>query len=376
MSFTSHRRTLTGSLLALALVGLVTSCAAPIDDSQEEESVARGESELVAVADLGTLTGANGTSQAYSINAQGTIVGYSLDASGAVRAVTWVNRSIRTLPLPSGTVSSVALDINANNVAVGWRSDANGRTRAIRWTGTSNAADLAPSFDGDTLAESLNDRGEIVGWARPTGGTKIAVRFVNGGVAAVLAQAQLSTSVASDIGNLASGTNSVLGQSGAKGPFEQGNAPPGTPGALMFLPTPAGTSYTGLNAASGDGNAAVGWFRISTGPRHAIVWRANVVAPNTFPSSWSFQDLGTLGGLSSVALGINPAGTTIVGMSEPSSGGQHAFMRRQGAAMVDLGGLSTNPSCMSAAYGINQAGTIVGNSCTSAGNGQHAAAWN
>src|SRR5262249_53113123 len=143
---------------------------------------------------------------------------------------------------PSGTVDSVALDINVNDVAVGWRTDASGHTRAVRWTGTTSVADLAPGFNGDSVAEAVNDRGEIVGWARPVGGTKSAVRFVNGNVALVLPPNPLGTSVASDIGNRATGTNSVLGQAGAKTPFEQGNAPPGSPGNFMILPIPAGTS--------------------------------------------------------------------------------------------------------------------------------------
>jgi probable HAF family extracellular repeat protein len=375
MPFSLSRSRLTASLVPLAFVGSTLSCAAPIDDNAASEGTREEESAQVVVTDLGSLTGAAGQSQAFAINEHGTIVGLSFDATGAARAVVWVSRQLRTLPLPAGTVDSVALDINVNEVAVGWRMDTSGHTRAVRWTGTTSAADLAPSFNGDTVAEAVNDRGEIVGWSRPIGGTKTAVRFVNGSVALVLPANPLGTSVAADIGNVATGTNSVFGQAGAKAPFEQGNAPPGSTGNFMILPVPAGTSYTGLNAAAGTGNAAVGWYRISTGPRRATLWTANVVPPNTFPSSWNVQDLGTLGGPSSVSLGINPAGTVVVGVSDRSTGAQHAFSRRAGAGLVDLGAATSSSDCASAAYGINGAGTIVGYSCTSASS-QHAVAWN
>jgi probable HAF family extracellular repeat protein len=358
----------------LACICTAASCAAPIDDS--DGATGESELELVAGVDLGSLTGAGGTSQAFAINERGTIVGYSTDATGASRAVTWVSRRLTALPLPSGTSASVALDVNVNDVAVGWRKDANGRTRAVRWTGATSVADLAPSFVGDTTAEAVDDRGEVVGWARPTGGAKSAVRFVNGAVVNVLPADPDGLSVAADIGNRASGTNSILGQAGSRTPFEQGNTPPGTPGNFMELPVPAGTSYTGVNGAAGDGNAAVGWFRISTGPRRAALWTANVVAPNTFPSSWRVQDLGTLGGPSSTANGINPAGTVVVGVSDRSSGAPHAFSRRVGASMVDLGALTSDPGCASAAFGMNGTGTVVGYSCTSGSSGRHAVAWN
>jgi probable HAF family extracellular repeat protein len=347
----------------------------PIEEGNGEVATGENESAQVTVADLGALTGASGTSQAFAINEQGTIVGFSIDSTGAVRAVTWVRRRLTALPVPSGTGASVALDVNVNGVAVGWRRDASGRTRAVRWTGTTAVADLAPTFNGDTTAEAINDRGEIVGWARPVGGGKSAVRFANGGVVNVLPPNPFGMSFAADISNRATGANSILGQTGSRTPFEQGNTPPGTPDNFMTLPVPSGTSYTSVNGTSGDGNAAVGWFRISTGPRHAAWWRAQVVPPNTFPSSWTVQDLGTLGGASSAANGINPAGTIVVGTSDRSNGGSHAFSRRAGSGMTDLGALTSDPDCRSAAYGINGAGTIVGFSCTATSTGQHAVAW-
>ena len=73
-------------------------------------------------------------------------------------------------------------------------------------------------------------------------------------------------------------------------------------------------------------------------------------------------DLGTLGGDSASAYGINAAGT-IVGRSQTSGGDDHAFSYDPAThTMTDLGTLPGGSD--SRAYGINNAGTIVGSSDT------------
>ncbi len=79
---------------------------------------------------------------------------------------------------------------------------------------------------------------------------------------------------------------------------------------------------------------------------HACLWDV----PHT-----AFVDLGTLGGDSSVACGINDAGD-IVGYSMIADGSTHAFLRPAGGHMSDLGTLGGQ---WSAAKAINSTGQIA-----------------
>src|ERR1700722_15652876 len=75
-------------------------------------------------------------------------------------------------------------------------------------------------------------------------------------------------------------------------------------------------------------------------------------------SRYSLVDLGTLGGPTSYATGINNAGT-VVGYAATGTGQSHAFLWR-GGAMRDLGVLPGGSN--SRANAINNRGQIVGSS--------------
>ena len=87
-------------------------------------------------------------------------------------------------------------------------------------------------------------------------------------------------------------------------------------------------------------------------------------------STISVTDLGTLGGSSAAAFGINASGMA-VGWAETSTGDQQAFSSANGG-WLNLPSLSGASD--SAAYGVNASGVIVG---TSSINGQtHGEIWN
>jgi probable HAF family extracellular repeat protein len=94
-----------------------------------------------------------------------------------------------------------------------------------------------------------------------------------------------------------------------------------------------------------------------------------VAATGPSAPTYTLIDLGTLGGGSSGAYGINEGGQ-VVGESETAAGLTHAFLWEAGTGMQDLGTLGGS---FSRAYSINARGQVVGESATFTG--IHAFLW-
>jgi len=87
-------------------------------------------------------------------------------------------------------------------------------------------------------------------------------------------------------------------------------------------------------------------------------------------TGYTIKSLGTLGGLSSAAYGVNNVGG-VVGASARATGRQHAFLWRGGVGMKDLGALAGGES---EAHAINDADVAVGYS-TLANGAMRAVCW-
>ena len=82
-------------------------------------------------------------------------------------------------------------------------------------------------------------------------------------------------------------------------------------------------------------------------------------ARSSLATTYQITDLGTLGGSTSYAFGVNIHGE-VVGSSLTASGAEHVFMYQNGV-MTDLGVLNSGDT-FSRAYGVNDSGVISGQS--------------
>ncbi|BCL74692.1 hypothetical protein JHS3_04280 [Jeongeupia sp. HS-3] len=119
--------------------------------------------------------------------------------------------------------------------------------------------------------------------------------------------------------------------------------------------TPQGINASGQAA----GTATLAGNGRRPGELRAFAWLGSAI-----------QDLGTLGGRSSMANAINPSGK-VVGTAQNGRGQMHAFLWTAGDGMIDLGTLGGNNSVANA---INGSGQIVGTSQVRR-DGQHAFLW-
>lgn len=139
---------------------------------------------------LGDLGPSGSGSTAISINDKGQIAGVSSGFAtnqGVVRAVVWINGTIRDLGALGG-LHSTANAINLQALVVGWAEVADNSTAAFQWqNGKMSPLATLPgsvaSTGNGTQATAANDSGVIVGSCVTSTGETHAVIWSNGNVA-------------------------------------------------------------------------------------------------------------------------------------------------------------------------------------------------
>jgi len=225
------------------------------------------------VRDLGTLGG--GASRAWGINDRDQVVGESETADGRTHAFLWSNGQMTDLGTLGGPFSRAA-DINNRGQVVGTSMTAAGDSHAFLWE-NGVMHDLGAMAGTMSSATAINNQGQIVGSYQGPGMFDLPFGFVwrNGQW--------------SDLGSLPGGCCT-------------------DPRDINDTGQIAGLGYTAL------------------GQQRAVRWQAGVLT-----------NLGTLGGGSSYASGINNRGQVVGGSwtgADPGVG--HGFLWQDGV-MTDLG---------------------------------------
>ena len=129
---------------------------------------------------LGSLTGAAGESEAWSINDAGVAVGHSKTATGTLRAVRFELDGAVTDLGTLGGGRSWAADINERGDIVGSAENGAGITRAFLIPAGGTMIDLGTFGGAESRANAINDRGEIVGAAQSSDGEWHAFLYSDG----------------------------------------------------------------------------------------------------------------------------------------------------------------------------------------------------
>jgi probable HAF family extracellular repeat protein len=307
-----------------------------------------------AVVDLGTLGGAE--SRAFAINESGQIVGWSTSADGRRHAFLWTaDTGIVAIGERDGDVESAAFAINDAGLIAGDAAKIPGATVAVAWT-PDGIVDLGRVGDCHCpeylVAYGVNADGVVVGESMRIHVGNVAFAWQQGVLTPLFSTMTGANSGAFGVND----AGQIVGYAGSypvQPAFWSG-------GMLMLLGTLGGSSgmARAINAWGGIvGEAGVDPAFVNRS--HAFFWQ-----PGT-----GMADLGTLGGVTSVATAIN--GTFIVGQSDMEAGPPHGFIYdlNGSGAPVDLNDLiATNGEwTIAMASGINGAGAIVGWATSSEG---------
>lgn len=272
------------------------------------------------VADLGTLGGTE--SWAFGVNDLGEVVGHSRDASGTKRAFLWTEATgMRDLGGPPGTRWCEAYDINDRSQVVGrcevTRPDGSTPALPVLWS----AGAVTELVGHPGWATGINDRGEVFGQYN-TGFLGDGVYFVWRAGTRTDLTAPYEWDTLGDIndsGEAASSFSTSGGHARLLRPTTAGGYDDVDLGTL-----PAGVDSFARDINERGETAGSAFFGGPNWAYHAVVWSPG----------GTIQDLGTLGGTSSAASGVNDRGE-VVGQSAIASGELRGF-RWSGGTMTQL----------------------------------------
>ncbi len=205
-----------------------------------------------------------------------------------------------------GGDESWALGVNKSGAVVGCSTDSNGRLRAFLWTVEGGMVDLGTLGGENAAAVGINDSGEIVGYSETADGARHAfLRTTEEEMVDLGVLPGDSASESAAVADLVVGTStSAAGGARAFSWSVDTNMVP-----LVSPVSEGDTRAFGTNSASD----IVGTANVN-GNQRAVLWRAD----------GTVHELGTLGGSTSSAYGVNNAGQ-VVGESDDGSGQARAF---------------------------------------------------
>jgi probable HAF family extracellular repeat protein len=229
-----------------------------------------------------------------------------------------------------GSDWSTATAINTCGEITGRSRRADLTTRPFRFT---EATGMSEVVVGDTRfaeGDAINERGTIAGaMVGPDEATR--------GVVFSREQMDLGPGRVNGINNLGLAVGSVFAF-----PSRSHAAAWDTAGRVRRL-LPESSLFSSASAVNDRGQIAGIWA--VDGKTRAVLWEP----------TGEMLDLGTLGGTSAQAIGINQAGD-VVGISETATGEYRAFLWRRSVGMIDIMPHATG----SGAWGVNDVGQVAG----------------